>query len=161
VSAEELVQIRRDFPLGRFELSIEDSQLNLTDYQAFLAKEAQSIGEFRGQQQRAFNAERERWIASGQAHFDSEELAVPLGEDTPLLANQYSLDSHIAGNLWQVQVETGKRVATGDVLVVLESMKMEIPVLAPFAGTVREIPVQPGSGIGAGPRVVVLERDLQ
>ncbi len=159
VSAEELVQIRRDFPLGRFELSIEHSQLNLADYQTFLAQEAQSIGDFRAQQQRAFNAERERWIASGQAHFDSEELTAPLAEDTPLQANQYSIDSPIAGNLWQVQVSTGKRVEAGSVLVVLESMKMEIPVLAPFAGTVQEIPVQPGSSIGAGQRVVVLERD--
>ncbi|WP_294733644.1 urea carboxylase [uncultured Pseudomonas sp.] len=161
VSADELMQIRRDFPLGRFELSIEHSQLNLTDYQAFLTREAESIGAFRGQQQSAFNAERERWIASGQAHFDSEELAPALGEDTPLQANEYSIDSHIAGNLWQVQVAVGEPVAAGDVLVILESMKMEIPVLAPFAGTVREIPVQPGSGIGAGQRVVVLERDLQ
>ncbi len=56
-------------------------------------------------------------------------------------------------------MSVGARVAAGDVLVILESMKMEIPVLAPFAGAVREIPVQPGSGIGAGQRVVVLERD--
>ncbi|MFL1419131.1 urea carboxylase [Pseudomonas fildesensis] len=159
VSAEELVQIRRDFPLGRFELSIEESELNLADYQAFLAREASSIGAFREQQQHAFNAERERWIASGQAHFDSEELAPPPGDDTPLQANEYSIDSHIAGNLWQVQVVAGERVAAGDVLVILESMKMEIPVVAPFAGVVREIPVKPGSGIGAGQRVVVLERD--
>ena len=159
VSADELVQIRRDFPLGRFALSIEHSQLNLADYQAFLAREASSIGAFREHQQHAFNAERERWIASGQAHYDSEELAAPQGEDTPLLANEVSVDSPIAGNLWQVQVTTGDRVAAGDVLVILESMKMEIPVVAPFAGTVREIPVQPGSGIGAGQRVVVLERD--
>ncbi|MFL1550755.1 urea carboxylase [Pseudomonas sp. D47] len=159
VSADELVQIRRDFPLGRFALSIEHSQLNLADYQAFLAREASSIGAFREHQQQAFNAERERWIASGQAHYDSEELAAPIGEDTPLLANEVSVDSPIAGNLWQVQVATGNRVSAGEVLVILESMKMEIPVVAPFAGTVREIPVQPGSGIGAGQRVVVLERD--
>lgn len=159
VSGEELLRIRRDFPLGRFELNIEHSQLNLADYQAFLAQQAQSIGAFREQQQHAFNAERERWIASGQAHFDSEELPSPLTEDTPLEANQASIDSPIAGNLWQVQVTAGEHVAAGAVLVVLESMKMEIPVLAPFAGTVREIPVQPGSGIGAGQRVVVLERD--
>lgn len=158
VSADELARIRRDFPLGRFALNIEHSRLNLADYQAFLTREATSISGFREQQQRAFNAERERWIASGQAHFDSEEAQVPLGEDTPLLTNQYSVDSHIAGNLWQVQVCLGQRVAAGDVLVVLESMKMEIPVLAPFAGVVREVPVQPGSGIGAGQRVVVLER---
>ncbi len=159
VSAEELVKIRRDFPLGRFELSIEHSQLNLADYQDFLAREASSIGAFREHQQQAFNAERERWIASGQAHFDSEEQAAPLSEDTPLGANECSIDSPIAGNLWQVQVAAGQRVEPGDVLVILESMKMEIPVVAPFAGTVREIPVQPGSGIGAGQRVMVLERD--
>ncbi|UEH09901.1 urea carboxylase [Pseudomonas sp. HN8-3] len=159
VTADELVQIRRDFPLGRFELSIEHSHLNLAQYQDFLAREAASIGAFREHQQHAFNAERERWIASGQAHFDSEELAAPQGADTPLQANQISVDSPIAGNLWQVQVAAGEQVSAGDVLVILESMKMEIPVVAPFAGTVREIPVQPGSGIGAGQRVVVLERD--
>ncbi|SFS25777.1 urea carboxylase [Pseudomonas sp. NFACC42-2] len=159
VSADELVRIRRDFPLGRFELDIEESTLNLADYQAFLAREASGISAFREQQQQAFNAERERWIASGQAHFDSEELAAPAAQDTLLKANEYSIDSPIAGNLWQVPVAVGAKVAAGDVLVILESMKMEIPVLAPFAGVVREIPVQPGSGIGAGQRVVVLERD--
>ncbi|QDH63938.1 urea carboxylase [Pseudomonas azotoformans] len=159
VSADELVRIRRDFPLGRFELDIEESTLNLADYQAFLAREASGISAFREQQQQAFNAERERWIASGQAHFDSEELAAQAAQDTLLMANEYSIDSPIAGNLWQVAVAVGAKVAAGDVLVILESMKMEIPVLAPFAGVVREIPVQPGSGIGAGQRVVVLERD--
>jgi urea carboxylase len=158
VSADELVRIRRDFPLGRFELDIEESTLNLADYQAFLAREASGISAFREQQQQAFNAERERWIVSGQAHFDSEELAAPAAQDTLLMANEYSIDSPIAGNLWQVAVAVGAKVAAGDVLVILESMKMEIPVLAPFAGVVREIPVQPGSGIGAGQRVVVLER---
>jgi urea carboxylase len=53
----------------------------------------------------------------------------------------------------------GERVAAGDVLVVLESMKMEIALPAPFSAVVREITVQPGSAIGAGQRVVVLERD--
>ncbi|MBN6773276.1 urea carboxylase [Pseudomonas granadensis] len=159
VSAEELLRIRRDFPLGRFELNIEHSQLNLADYQAFLSREAQSIDAFRAQQQGAFNAERERWIASGQAHFDSEEVLAEAIEDAPLAAGEHSVDSHIAGNLWQVQVEAGQRVAAGDVLVILESMKMEIPLLAPLAGVVREIRVQPGSAVRAGQRVVVLELD--
>jgi len=159
VSAEALLRIRRDFPLGRFELNIEHSQLNLADYQAFLSREAQSIDAFRAQQQGAFNAERERWIASGQAHFDSEEVHSEAIEDAPLAAGEHSVDSHIAGNLWQVQVEAGHRVAAGDVLVILESMKMEIPLLAPLAGVVREIRVQPGSAVRAGQRVVVLELD--
>ena len=157
VSADELLRIRRDFPLGRFDLDIQHSQLKLADYQAFLQQQAESIEAFRQQQQGAFQAERERWIASGQAHFDSEEAIAPSGDDTPLELGQLSVDSHLAGNLWQVQVETGSRVAAGDVLVILESMKMEIPLLAPVAGVVREVRVQPGSAVQAGQRVVVLE----
>ena len=157
VGAEELLQIRRDFPLGRYQLRIEDSELKLADYQDFLAKEAVGIDAFRTQQRGAFDAERQRWIESGQAHFDSEEVAPELGEDAPLGHGQHSIDSHIAGNLWQVQVSEGDRVQAGDVLVILESMKMEIPLLAPRAGVVREVRVQPGSAVRAGQRVLVLE----
>ncbi|MDG1583326.1 urea carboxylase [Pseudomonas sp. GOM6] len=157
VSAEELLQIRRDFPLGRFDLRIEDSELALANYQDFLVKEAEGIDAFRNQQRAAFDAERQRWIDSGQAHFEVEETAAELGDDAPLGAGQHGIDSHIAGNLWQVQVEEGATVQAGDVLVILESMKMEIPLLAPVAGTVREVRVQPGSPVRAGQRVVVLE----
>ena len=157
VSAEELLRIRRDFPLGRYELRIEHSELALNDYQGFLAEQAEGIAAFRAQQRGAFDAERQRWIESGQAHFDSEEVAPDLGEDAPLGAGQHAIESHIAGNLWQVQVEVGATVKAGDVLVILESMKMEIPLLAPRDGVVSEVRVQPGSPVRAGQRVVVLE----
>ncbi|GFM70239.1 urea carboxylase [Pseudomonas cichorii] len=159
VSADELLRIRRDFPLGRYPLEIEHSTLNLADYQAFLNREAEGIAAFRSQQQTAFQAERERWIASGQANFESEESAAPLTDEPALEAGQQGIDSHIAGNLWQVQVQPGERVAAGDVLVILESMKMEIPLLAPVDGIVRDVRVQPGSAVRAGQRVVVLETD--
>ncbi|MEW5696973.1 MULTISPECIES: urea carboxylase [Pseudomonas] len=157
VGAEELLQIRRDFPLGRYELCIEDSELALADYQGFLDKEAEGIDAFRTQQRAAFDAERQRWIASGQAHYESEEVVAELGDDVPLTAGQHSIESHIAGNLWQVQVEAGSTVKAGDVLVILESMKMEIPLLAPRDGVVHEVRVQPGSPVRAGQRVLVLE----
>ncbi|PJE41864.1 MAG: urea carboxylase [Pseudomonas sp.] len=157
VSADELLRIRRDFPLGRYDLRIEHSELALADYQTFLDREAEGIEAFRTQQRAAFDAERQRWIESGQAHFESEEVAADLGEDAPLGAGQHSIDSHIAGNLWQVQVSEGDLVKAGDVLVILESMKMEIPLLAPRDGVVREVRVQPGSPVRAGQRVVVLE----
>ena len=157
VSAAELLRIRRDFPLGRYPLQIEHSTLNLADYQAFLSTEAEGIAAFRSQQQSAFQAERERWIASGQANFESDEAVAPLTDEAPLNAGEHSVDSHLAGNLWQVQVEVGQQVAAGDVLVILESMKMEIPLLAPLAGVVREVRVQPGSAVRAGQRVVVIE----
>ncbi|OOK98734.1 5-oxoprolinase/urea amidolyase family protein [Pseudomonas syringae] len=159
VSADELLRIRRDFPLGRFALNIEHSTLNLADYQTFLTREADGIAAFRAQQQGAFNAERERWIANGQADFQSDEGVAPYIEELPLHAGQQGIDSHIAGNLWQVQVQPGERVEAGDVLVILESMKMEIPLLAPVAGVVQEVRVQPGSAVRAGQRVVVLAAD--
>ncbi|MCH5554056.1 5-oxoprolinase/urea amidolyase family protein [Pseudomonas syringae] len=159
VSADELVRIRRDFPLGRFALNIEHSTLNLADYQAFLSREAEGITAFRAQQNAAFNAERERWIANGQADFQSDEGVAPNTEEQPLQPGQQGVDSHIAGNLWQVQVQPGARVEAGDVLVILESMKMEIPLLAPIAGVVQDVRVQPGSAVRAGQRVVVLSAD--
>lgn len=157
VSAEELLTIRVDFPLGRYPLQIEETELSLADYQAFLAKEADSIHTFRTHQQAAFNAERQRWLESGQAHFESEDVTPEPDEDTPLTAGQTAVESHIAGNLWQVQVEPGTEVKAGDVLVILESMKMEIPLFSPCDGLVKDVRVQPGSPVRAGQRMMVIE----
>ena len=159
VSAEELLQIRRDFPLGRYPLRIEHSTLRLAEYQDFLMREAESIGEFRDHQQNAFNAERDRWIASGQAHFDSQETVADEGGDAPLQPGEQGVESPVSGNLWQVQATAGSRVREGDVLVVLESMKMEIPLLAPCDGIVQQVSVQPGSAVRAGQRVAVITED--
>ncbi|WP_368761558.1 carboxyltransferase domain-containing protein, partial [Klebsiella quasipneumoniae] len=156
VSAEELLEIRRDFPLGRYPLRIEHSTLRLAEYQQFLAREAQSISAFRDHQQRAFNDERERWIASGQAHFDSQESATEEAGDAPLQPGEQGVESPVSGNLWQVQTAVGRQVRAGDVLVVLESMKMEIPLLAPCDGRVQQVNVQPGSAVRAGQRVAVI-----
>tara|TARA_R110001583_G_scaffold67037_2_gene192163 strand:- start:20135 stop:23737 length:3603 start_codon:yes stop_codon:yes gene_type:complete len=157
VGADELLRIRRDFPLGRYPLQIEHTTLKLADYQDFLAREAEGIADFRTQQRAAFDAERERWIATGQAHFDAEEVAPDIGEDAPLGEGEHAIESHIAGNLWQVKVEAGARVSEGDTLVILESMKMEIPLTAPRDGIVKEVRVQPGSPVRAGQRVLILE----
>jgi urea carboxylase len=157
VSAEELQRIRRDFPLGRYPLRIEQTELALADYESFLAREAEGISAFRQHQQLAFNAERERWIATGQAHFESQEAAVEAGAEAPLAAGQVGVESFIAGNLWQLPVQVGQRVVAGEVLAVLESMKMEIALQAPCAGVVRELRVAPGAPVRAGQYVVVLE----
>ncbi|MEB6377550.1 urea carboxylase [Leclercia adecarboxylata] len=158
VSADELLTIRRDFPLGRYPLRIEHTSLKLAEYQQFLTDEAPEIEAFRAHQQGAFNAERERWIANGQAHFDSSDVLADEGEDAPLQPGQAGIDSPVSGNLWQVSVEVGSTVREGDVLVVLESMKMEIPLLATRDGIVSQVRVQPGSPVRAGQCVVVLEK---
>ena len=158
VSAEELLRIRADFPLGRVPLRIEESELSLADYQAFLAREAEGIATFRGRQQSAFAAERQRWIDSGQAHFDSQEAVVEATEDAPLASHQLALESPVAGNLWQAQVQPGDQVEAGQPLLILESMKMEIPLLAPCSGRIHDLQVQPGSPIRAGQRLLVIDK---
>lgn len=159
VSAEELLTIRRDFPLGRYPLRIEHTTLKLAEYQKFLADEAPGIETFRAHQQGAFDAERERWIANGQAHFDSTDVLADEGEDAPLQPGQTGVESPISGNLWQVNVEVGDTVREGDVLVVLESMKMEIPLVASQDGVVSQVRAQPGSPVRAGQCVVVVEKN--
>ena len=64
--------------------------------------------------------------------------------------------SEIAGSVWKIEVTVGDKVAEEDTLIVLESMKMEIPLLAPRAGTVIEILVAEGEAIGEGDVAVIL-----
>jgi biotin carboxyl carrier protein len=64
--------------------------------------------------------------------------------------------SEMAANVWQVPAAVGQEVAAGDVLVILESMKMEIPVEAPRAGTISEVRVQPEDQVQDGQVLVVL-----
>lgn len=65
--------------------------------------------------------------------------------------------AEMTASVWQVRTEVGAMVAEGDELVVLESMKMEIPVTAPAAGRVVEIRVAPDARVVEGDVVVVLE----
>lgn len=65
--------------------------------------------------------------------------------------------AHITGVVFQVAAKPGDTVAEGDAVIVLESMKMEIPVEAPRAGAVREIRVQEGQTVQEGDVVAVLE----
>jgi urea carboxylase len=63
----------------------------------------------------------------------------------------------IAGSIWKIPVAVGAKVAADDVLVVLESMKTEIPVAAPTAGTVQQIHVKESDLVQEGDTVVTLE----
>jgi acetyl-CoA carboxylase biotin carboxyl carrier protein len=65
--------------------------------------------------------------------------------------------AHITGVVFQVTSKAGDKVAAGDAVIVLESMKMEIPVEAPRAGVVREIKVAEGQTVQEGDTVAVLE----
>jgi len=65
--------------------------------------------------------------------------------------------AELVGNVWKVEAHEGDRVQEDDVLLVLESMKMEIPVTAPNAGTVREIRVKEQDVVQEGQVLAVIE----
>ena len=65
--------------------------------------------------------------------------------------------SEIAGKVWKIEAAAGTRVAREDTILILESMKMEIPVAAPRAGTVIEIYFKEGEVVGEGEVVAEIE----
>jgi acetyl-CoA carboxylase biotin carboxyl carrier protein len=67
------------------------------------------------------------------------------------------IDAHITGTVWKVEVAVGDRVDEGDTVVILESMKMEMPVEAEDEGTVKAILVEEGQSVSEGDPLVELE----
>jgi acetyl-CoA carboxylase biotin carboxyl carrier protein len=67
------------------------------------------------------------------------------------------IPAHITGNVWKIEVKVGDHVSDGDTVLILESMKMEIPVEAEDDGTVKEIRCEEGQSVSEGDVLVVLE----
>jgi acetyl-CoA carboxylase biotin carboxyl carrier protein len=64
--------------------------------------------------------------------------------------------AHITGTVWKIEVKVGQTVSAGDTLVILESMKMEMPVESPEGGTVAEIRCRESQPVNEGDVLVVL-----
>ncbi len=67
------------------------------------------------------------------------------------------VEAHITGTVWKIEVAVGDRIEEGDTVVILESMKMEMPVEAEDSGTVKEILCSEGQAVNEGDPLVVLE----
>jgi urea carboxylase len=158
VSQDELLRIRAEFPHGGYALRIEDSTFSLKDYRQFLTENAPSISAFKAQQQIAFDAERERWAIAGQdvVASDADLAATDLEGELHLPAGGRALATSVPGSVWKVTVEEGQRVKAGEVLMVIESMKMEFNLLAPADATVHKLMCQQGAPVSAGQNVLVL-----
>jgi acetyl-CoA carboxylase biotin carboxyl carrier protein len=67
------------------------------------------------------------------------------------------VEAHITGTVWKIEVGVGDTVDEGDTVVILESMKMEMPVEAEDGGTVKEILCEEGQAVNEGDPLVVLD----
>jgi acetyl-CoA carboxylase biotin carboxyl carrier protein len=65
--------------------------------------------------------------------------------------------AHITGTVWKIEVKVGQKVSAGDTLVILESMKMEMPVETTEDGIVKEIRCKEAQAVNEGDVLVVLE----
>ena len=65
--------------------------------------------------------------------------------------------AELVGNVWKIEAQAGQQVEMDDTLIILESMKMEIPVTAPVAGTVKDILVKEQDVVKEGQVLAVIE----
>ena len=150
VEADELLGMRDDFLHGKFHPGIEEEHFRLRNYHAFLEGIREETQIAKARQQRAFEAERERWKQAGldrEIELASPEAAAP---KRTVPEGCKAIHSPTHGSIWNVAVKPGDRVTAGQRLVIVESMKMEIAVSAPQGGTVVELLCAQGSQVSAG-----------
>jgi urea carboxylase len=121
-----------------------------------LERDASSIAAFQTKQRAAFEAERRSWLEKGLLGYASEQT-VSAASEGELAAGCEGVETHVPGSVWKINVQPGSVVEKGDVLVIVESMKMEIAIESPLAGVITEVPVSEGRAVSAGQRVVVIK----
>jgi urea carboxylase len=154
VGEDDLLALRDAFPRGQARLRIEETTFRMADYRAFLRDHAASIDAFKRRQQAAFEEERDRWAllppaekSENSENSDDSEHGAGIDASAAaeaLPAGATAVRADVPGSVWQLLVKPGDRVRAGDKLVVLETMKMETPVLAPIAGVVGAVSCAPG-----------------
>jgi len=159
VSESELLKLRQDFVTGHFKLRVEETTFSLKQYNGFLKENAPSISAFKARQQAAFEAERERWAASGQAEYVSETVLeeADTQSELDLPAGAHAITAHVTGTIWKLLVAEGDRVEAGSPALIIESMKMEFPVNATVNGTIGQFFCKEGTHVSAGQLLFVIQ----
>jgi urea carboxylase len=157
VGAEELMELRESVPLGRHRLKIEETSFCFADYEKFLESHSDEIDGFRTMQRQAFQEERERWEAAGLNMEEAVEAVDEVVEEVTVPDGCRVIESPVTGSVWKIEKAVGDRVTEGGSLMVLEAMKMEIPVETDEELEVIEILVGEGDSVRAGQALVVVK----
>jgi urea carboxylase len=162
VSGKELLEFRDDFLHGRARLDVSEEVFRLPDYRRFLSDNAVSIASHKARQQSAFEAERRIWEATGQIGYAADLPAAHDAEEDPetLQAGHVAVVSPVSGSVWKIASVLGQRVKAGDTLVLVESMKMELPVTAPVDGVVSQLRCTEGRAVLAAQTLVIIRADI-
>lgn len=159
VSADELLKIRRDFLQGQYSLKIEETTFSLNAHKKFLAENSEAIHSFKKMQSEAFEAEKDEWIRTGKLNFTQEVLETSDDSDNEIPEGQEAVSSPVSGILCKTLVKEGDKVKEGEILAVIESMKMEINIKSLFTGTVKSAHRKEGKEITVGDVIYAIEKD--
>lgn len=156
---KELLEYRQAFLRGQVSLDISEEIFSVREHREFLKKEEASISAFKTRQQTAFDSERERWARDGSAEIPPPPEPPPSENegDITLGPGESLIVSSISGNVWTVPVAVGDQVSSGQKVVVIEAMKMEVPIEVTQAGTVTRIVAKPGQVVTAGQPLLVIK----
>ena len=158
VSGAQLLEFREDFLHGQARLRIEPGTFRLAEHRRFLSDHAASIASHKARQQAAFEAERRRWEQSGQIGY-AADLPAPqedVGDET-VPPGCIAVTSPVAGSVWKIPAAAGQSVKAGAPLVLVESMKMELPVVAPCDGVVVQLRCTEGRAVVLAQTLLILK----
>lgn len=151
VPHDELMEMRRNFPHGLAGIKIEETTFDPVAYQSFLEDNRPSIEQFKRRQQQAFEQERQAWIENGHFNFESQEPEELKSETaSQLLPGCDPVTSPVAGSMWKLLAKEESQVARDEVIAIVECMKMEISLKAPFDGTVKQVLISEGERVSSG-----------
>ncbi|HXJ01513.1 MAG TPA: urea carboxylase, partial [Micropepsaceae bacterium] len=151
VSDEELLDARAAFPHGCYPLRIEHGEFSLAEHRKFLDAHAGEIAHAKRRQQHAFETERQRWRDLGLDSFIADDSGATDTGDVEIFADGVTAVHAPSGaSVWKITVAAGAAVVEGETLIIVETMKMEIPVPAPASGILRELRCQPGQTVKPG-----------
>jgi urea carboxylase len=160
VDADELTEWRRDFPLGRRQIRIEEEHFRLKDYRAFLRDNQASIAQFQARRSDAFARERAAWEAAGEFARAEALSTIDDGPDetAPVVAPEGStlVEAPLGGSLWKILVKPGDHVEKGAVIAVIEAMKTECDVASTQSGVVTQVYVRESQAISPGAALIAV-----
>ena len=160
VSHKELTDWRRDFPLGRRELRIDEESFRLKDYRAFLAAYAAEIDAFQVRRQAAFDGERAAWELGGEfarvEALSAEPMAAVEAAAVTAPAGSELIEAPLGGSLWKMLVKLGDRVEKGATIAIIEAMKAECDVASPASGVVTGVYASESQAIAPGAALIAL-----
>lgn len=173
VDPDELRERRAAARAGVLEVPVEDGVFSGREHAALLAREADDIAAVAAARRAAFGREAAAWAEAGELVGSAARATARGGPATPATGthdvggvttdtddpSRLVLRAPLGGVVWRVESPPGRQVTEGAPVVVLEAMKLELPVLAPADGHVVDVLVRPGDHVRAGDPLAVVHLD--